>query len=45
MCTNGNRLLRIVCGVAVESGEDTTGNPVRESDEDAMLVRLCKPAL
>ena len=40
-----DRLLRIVCGVGVEPGEDSVGNPIGELEEDPMLIHFCKPAL
>lgn len=38
-------LFRVVSGIAVEPGEDTAGNSIRELDEDSIPVYLRKPAL
>ena len=38
-------LLRIICGIAVESGKDMTSDSIRKSDENAMFVCLRKLAL
>src|ERR1700729_1562841 len=41
----GNILFGIVCGIAVEPGEDTSCNSIRELNENTMFVGLSKLAL
>ena len=40
-----HQLFGIISRVAVEPGEDASGNPIRKFNEHAVLVCLCKPAL
>ena len=39
------RLLKIVCRVAVESGEETASDPIGAPEQNPMLVCFGKPAL
>ena len=39
------QLLWVVCGIAVEPGEDTTADPIRELNHNAMLICFCEPPL